>query len=199
MSITIMNLVWQLDAREVSSTERLVLLNLASYANGNGTNAFPSVQRIARQTSLTRRGVQKALRRLCEKRLIVADGLVGRVVRYTVDLEGEPRSHYESNEGEPRSQSGPVEGEVNREPDSHQGEQCSRPPANDVRVDSEPRSPDPSVIRQVETSLEEHRGVAAALAASQEEPIGEEAKLKADAKLKAETWEYVRTKVYGGR
>lgn len=44
--------------------EKLVMLALGNYANDNGGSCFPSVARIAEVTGLSRRGVQKILRRL---------------------------------------------------------------------------------------------------------------------------------------
>src|SRR4051812_29995172 len=68
MSIRISNRVWATSG--ISSTEKLVLLNLADHANDAGERAFPSVATIAAEASLTRRGVQKALRRLAQKKFI---------------------------------------------------------------------------------------------------------------------------------
>ena len=50
--------------------EQLVLLLLANYAGEDGENAFPSVDRLVSESRLTRRAVQKILRRLEEAGLI---------------------------------------------------------------------------------------------------------------------------------
>jgi hypothetical protein len=96
--------------------------------------------------------------------------LVGRAVRYSIDVTCpcERGSHYDAREGERGSHFETHEGE----PDSRHSEPDSPRSANDVRDISEPRSPDPSVKRDLETSVnlpraaraEEHRGSAAACA-----------------------------------
>jgi DNA-binding MarR family transcriptional regulator len=74
------------------SSEKLVLLAMADHADDAGGNCFPSIPRIARKSSMTRRGVQKVLRRLEEKNKIRA---VGRrsdgTVEYAITLQGGER------------------------------------------------------------------------------------------------------------
>lgn len=56
---------WATEQQIVTSpTQRHVLLALANYAGVSGANAFPSVARLARDTGLTPRAVQKSLRAL---------------------------------------------------------------------------------------------------------------------------------------
>jgi predicted transcriptional regulator len=59
-------MAWAMDhaPEELTSTQRHVLLVLANYVNDETRTAFPSVGRIARQTGLTVRSVQLALRTL---------------------------------------------------------------------------------------------------------------------------------------
>jgi Helix-turn-helix domain len=160
-----MNQVWQIAPTAVTSTERLVLLNLASHGNDGGRNAYPSVQRMARQTSLTPRAVQKALRRLAEKGLLEAVGRASRgTVRYALVLgrlaDCEPRSQSAVGNREPGSQSKKGHREPrsqsaarDREPGSPVSEPRSplREPRSQI---CEPRSPDPSFDPSLETSLE---------------------------------------------
>src|ERR1017187_9336214 len=63
MSVKVFNRVWAVPPDAISSTEKLVLLNLADHAADDGGNAFPAVATIARETSLSDRAVQKSLRR----------------------------------------------------------------------------------------------------------------------------------------
>jgi hypothetical protein len=49
---------------DLSSIEKLVLLAMSDHADDAGENCFPSVPRIARKCSMSRRGVQQVLRRL---------------------------------------------------------------------------------------------------------------------------------------
>ncbi len=48
----------------ISPAEKLVLLALADHARDDGTGAYPSVDLLARKSSLSRRGTQKVMRRL---------------------------------------------------------------------------------------------------------------------------------------
>lgn len=57
-------------SKELTSTERLVLLIVASYADADGKNAFPSVKTIAEQAGVSTRTVQRALKRLRELKQI---------------------------------------------------------------------------------------------------------------------------------
>src|SRR4051812_20589063 len=103
MAIEVTKLVWKLSPTMVNPAERLVLLCLSDHARHDGTNAWPAVGRIAKRTSLSRRGVQKALRRLADKGLILSQSGVRRSVLYALDIEQmtvlirsaecEPRSH----------------------------------------------------------------------------------------------------------
>ena len=119
-----MNQVW---LTPLTPTEKLVLLNLASHGNDGGQNAYPGVQRIAAQTGLTRRAVQKTLRHLADKGNIAAVGRGGRgTVRYALVLDRlgdrEPRSQSKAHDREPRSQSATPD----CEPRSRGGEPRSR-------------------------------------------------------------------------
>src|SRR5579872_2683561 len=61
VSIQLMAKVFQLP---IPSTEKLVLLAMADHARDDGTGCYPSIDTLARKSSLTRRGVQKIMRRL---------------------------------------------------------------------------------------------------------------------------------------
>jgi hypothetical protein len=78
VSVQVMNLVWLVLSSAITSTQKLVLLCLASHGNDDGQNAYPSVQRLAGQTALTPRAVQKALRHLANNGFIVAVGVASR-------------------------------------------------------------------------------------------------------------------------
>lgn len=56
---------------DIPSTEKLVLLAMADHARDDGTGCYPSIDRLARKSSLTRRGVQKIIRRLEDAGLAV--------------------------------------------------------------------------------------------------------------------------------
>lgn len=95
MAISVLSLVWQLPARAVSAPERLVLLCLADHAHADGRGAWPAVRTIAERTSLSRRAVQKILRRLESRQFTTAEGLMARgAVLYALDLEALDRERY---------------------------------------------------------------------------------------------------------
>lgn len=62
MSIAVV--AWVLEHSETRLGDRLVLIALADYAHDDGTEAFPSVDTIARKARLSERQVQRALRTL---------------------------------------------------------------------------------------------------------------------------------------
>ena len=71
MSIHVMAPVFETD---LSAMEKLVLLCLADHANDDGANAYPSVNRLSARCSLSRRAVQKILRRLEKREVIILQG-----------------------------------------------------------------------------------------------------------------------------
>src|SRR5688572_16612518 len=84
----VMKIVFLMTPEPLAPIERLFLLIPAWHSTSVGHNAYPSVTRLARQTSLSPRSVLRALRSHMDKRFIVATGITSRsVVRYTVDLE----------------------------------------------------------------------------------------------------------------
>lgn len=85
---------------DLPASEKLVLLALSDHADDAGNHCFPSVSRLVRKTSMTRRGVQIVLRRLEAKGKIRAignrpDGTVEYIV--TLDRGGERYSRGERN------------------------------------------------------------------------------------------------------
>ena len=144
MSLRVIDQVWRLASSDITPIERFVLVALAWYAGDDGRSVFPSVASLAERTSLTRRGVQKALRRLSTgQAFLVPDGTGPRgVIQYRINLDA-------FVDRERRSQSALC----NREPRSRGGEPRSRGGANQVRKGGEPGSPDPSVIRQINPSV----------------------------------------------
>ena len=73
------------------STERFVLMVLASYADAEGV-AWPSVPRIAADTGFSARAIQKAIRRLIERQLLSDDGLSNAGTKRYILSRPEPRS-----------------------------------------------------------------------------------------------------------
>lgn len=71
MSIQVMKKVWELD---ISSTEKLVLLNYADRAGDDGTHIWPSKQTVAKNCSLTERTVFKLTKKLVQEGYLVKVG-----------------------------------------------------------------------------------------------------------------------------
>lgn len=98
MSIRLMAEVFE---THLPAGEKLVLLAMADHADDSGDNCFPSIPRIAKKASMTRRGVQRILRRLQESNLIRPKGLrPGGTIEYIITL---PRGATVIRGGDPRS------------------------------------------------------------------------------------------------
>lgn len=66
-------MAWALET-ECKGTLKITLIGLANHAHANGTNAWPSVDTLARYARVDRRNAQRALRRLEALGLIARDG-----------------------------------------------------------------------------------------------------------------------------
>jgi hypothetical protein len=87
MSVKLMSTVFELPVR---ATQKLVLLAMADHARDDGTGCYPSLSRLARKTSLTKRGVRKTLRQLESDGLIRAGGTTRYgTIEYTLNVRGE--------------------------------------------------------------------------------------------------------------
>jgi hypothetical protein len=83
MSIKLMTAVW--DREDLSSTQKLVLLSLADWANDDGL-CWPSIERIAKKSSLKKRAVQLAIRSLEEMQFIRREEVIGKGNRYWIQI-----------------------------------------------------------------------------------------------------------------
>jgi hypothetical protein len=83
MSIKLMTAVW--DREDLSSTQKLVLLSLADWANDEGL-CWPSIERVAKKSSLKKRAVQLAIRSLEEMKFIRREEVIGRGNRYWIQI-----------------------------------------------------------------------------------------------------------------
>lgn len=75
-----MTAAWKIDA---TSTDKLVLLALADWANGEGL-CWPSIKQLADKSGLAERGLQMAIKRLCEAGHLTRCEVTGKGVNYTV-------------------------------------------------------------------------------------------------------------------
>lgn len=115
-----MSAVWERD--DLTSTQKLVLLALADWANDEGL-CWPSIDRVALKASLTSRGVQKTIRALEEMQFLRKEEIKGRVNKYWVSLP--------TNDVHPRT--------------------TFTPPVSQVHPSPEPRSPNTSITHQLTT------------------------------------------------
>ena len=83
MSIKLMTAVW--DREDLSSTQKLVLLALADWANDDGL-CWPSIERVAKKSSLKKRAVQLAIRSLEEMKFIHREEVIGKGNKYWVQI-----------------------------------------------------------------------------------------------------------------
>ena len=81
MSIKLMKAVW--DRQDLSSTQKLVLLSLADWANDEGL-CWPSIDRLAIKTSMAGRSVQRIIRDLESMGFVRRDEVLGKGNRYWV-------------------------------------------------------------------------------------------------------------------
>lgn len=79
MSIKLMTAVWE--RTDISSTQKLVLLALADWANDDGL-CWPSIATIATKSSLKMRAVQMTIRSLEDAGFVMREEVVGRGNRY---------------------------------------------------------------------------------------------------------------------
>jgi len=84
----------------LTPTQRLVLLALAEYADDEGATSLPSLRRLERMTSLSRRGIAKTLNALEAAGLIARDeGECAGATAYRLFLD-RPASRLDSHEND---------------------------------------------------------------------------------------------------
>jgi len=78
--------IWQL--KDLSPTDKLVLLALAQHGDTAGRNAYPAQSTLAGYCNVNVRTVRRSLRTLIDKGIITPSGK-GRIgtIRYTINLE----------------------------------------------------------------------------------------------------------------
>ena len=78
-----MTAVW--DREDLSSTQKLVLLSLADWANDEGL-CWPSIDRLATKTSMAGRSVQRIIRDLESMGFVRRDEVLGKGNRYWISI-----------------------------------------------------------------------------------------------------------------
>lgn len=81
MSIRIMTAVWE--RTDLSSTQKLVLLALADWANDEGL-CWPSINRLAVKASMAGRSIQRIIRELEEAGFVCRDEVTGKGNKYWI-------------------------------------------------------------------------------------------------------------------
>lgn len=83
MSVRVMSWVW--DHSEAVGTDRFVLLAIADSADDDGTDAWPSIETLARKTRLDERTVQRSIRRLADAGMLTVEEQAGGSARCRAD------------------------------------------------------------------------------------------------------------------
>ena len=96
MSIRLMTSVWS--RSDLSSTQKLVLLAFADWANDDGY-CWPSINQIAIKSSMTDRSVQRILRQLEDMQFIKREEVVGKGNRYWVMMPATDADWWLGNGG----------------------------------------------------------------------------------------------------
>lgn len=78
-----MTAVW--DREDLSSTQKLVLLSLADWANDEGL-CWPSIERLAIKTSMAGRSVQRIIRDLESMGFVKREEVLGKGNRYWIHI-----------------------------------------------------------------------------------------------------------------
>jgi hypothetical protein len=75
---------------EIPAMEKFVLLAMADHARDDGTGCYPAIAKLAKKTSLSRRGTQKLIRRLQAAGYIADTGKISSLgtIEYTLTLDG---------------------------------------------------------------------------------------------------------------
>lgn len=79
---------WAWAVRDITPTQKLVLVCLADHAGKDGGNCFPAIARVASECCLSERAVQYAMRQLAELGLMTAEPRPGRSTLYSLPIEG---------------------------------------------------------------------------------------------------------------
>lgn len=79
MSIALISATWEL---AIPSTEKMVLMCLADYANDDGENCWPAISTIARKCSKGERTIQGAIKWLAAEGYLIAQERPGRSTAY---------------------------------------------------------------------------------------------------------------------
>ena len=82
------DMLMETDMPDLSHSEKWVLVMLSKFGNSKGGNIFPSLDLLARKTSMSKRAVQNQIKSLKEKGYIgVRSGGKGKSNQYIINLE----------------------------------------------------------------------------------------------------------------
>jgi hypothetical protein len=99
--------IWRLP--DVTSSQRLVLLALASFTDSTGANAYPSLQTLASMACCNRSTVHRAIKSLIARQLIQATGK-GRkgTIRYRVNVPLQRQGSHHATPSVSTAQHNPI-------------------------------------------------------------------------------------------
>jgi hypothetical protein len=139
MSGKISGLIWDLD---IPHAEAWVLMAMADHADHEGYNVFPSVGLIAWKTCYSERQVQRIIKSLRTKRILIPmEEAAGHVVKYRIVLTGVPLKAPRKKPKDPRQDVTPDK--MSPLTPSHEGGDIAMSEGGDIKM-----SPEPSVKRQ---------------------------------------------------
>lgn len=154
---------WRMPGLQPS--EKLVLLHLADAANHDGVS-WPSIPRMARQTCLGERTIQRALSRLADaghlqvaKRYRENGSHTSNVYQLPVSVTSDPPRHSDTTPPSPRHHPPRHSGTprtVSKNRQQNQGLQAS--PRSSAAPPASPKGDDPQTIQRVVDAYNDHRG-----------------------------------------
>jgi len=148
VAIEVTKLVWDVP---LPSTQKLVLVAMADFASGDGTNVFPGTARLARITGLTTRTIRKARKMLTGAGLLILEreSTYTSPANYTVNLEKLRGLVHETQGMLPPERRSPPEADSSPEQGSAP-EPEDRGGVNQVPGGGEPRSSKPPIEPPIE-------------------------------------------------
>lgn len=152
MSIALMTAAWEAD---VSSTDVLVLLALADWANEtDGGRCWPSIKKLCERSKLCERAVQSSIKRLCEADHIHRQIVDGKGVNYYVH----PRiKRTPAVDAPPQQVRDTPAADAPNTLDNHQKGKAIALPSSDA-----PKSEYPASFEKLWTAYPRHQGKGAA-------------------------------------
>lgn len=155
MSVHLMGEIWQFV--DLPTNWKIVLLKLADHADHDGKNAWPAVERVAHESGLSKRTVQRILAGLAVEGIIAVEknavGGRGKTRHYRIDVDQAKRLHplapYESDRtSRPAASSGPKKNDTESPISSGKGDNGDPKGDSQNTKGCQSLSPEPSLTVQ---------------------------------------------------